>query len=182
MPRQNGPTARGVKPHVVIQPESKVADRLDAQACRHQFDGQRDAIDLPDDCGEQPAVGILERAGTHGLRTLDQQFYRRRRHGFGQIGTLRPGQRERRQPFDVFSLDANRLPAGCENAQAGQGAEQFGDKKRQRVEHVLAVVDQQEHVAVLQALQDGPRRVGGVRRCAERAGHRAHQMGLRDQR
>ncbi len=88
VPRQNGPTARGVKPHVVVQPERKIADRLDAQACRHQFDGQRMPSTCRAICGEQPAVGILERAGTHGLRTLDQQFDRRRRHGFGQVGTL----------------------------------------------------------------------------------------------
>jgi hypothetical protein len=55
---------------------------------------------------------------------------------------------ERLQPPHRLAVDAEWLAAGCQNAKVRAGAEQRGAELRARVEHMLTIIEQQQHVPI----------------------------------
>jgi hypothetical protein len=80
---------------------------------------------------------------------------------------------KRLQPPHHLARDAERLAAGCQNTKMRAGAEQRGAELRARVEHVLTVVEQQQHVALGQV---APHHVS--RRVPRGAANAEHTRGL----
>ena len=62
---------------------------------------------------------------------------------------------QRRHGHDVFALDAERLAARGKDPQPGAALQRVDREVNDGVEHVLAVVEHEQHVAVPDALGDG---------------------------
>ncbi len=81
---------------------------------------------------------------------------------------------ERLQPPHRLAVDAEWLAAGCQNAKVWAGAEQRGAELRARVEHMLTIIEQQQHVPIGQVpLQRISRRV----QCSAANAERARRLG-----
>ena len=139
-----------------------------------ELDGQRYAIEGPANAGDHRklCLGRIERVDA-GADPLDEKLERRvaLRRGCIDLG-------HRRRHFEgadalhPFALNAQRLPAGGQQVHARGGRQQLLGQLRNRVDEVLAVVDDDQHALVAQEGADAADGVRGERRDAERGGKR----------
>ena len=107
-----------------------------------ELDRQRNAVHMAADLFDHRPVLGPER-GTGVARSVDEQV----------DGVRLDGQRRYRH--DVFALDAEGLAARGKDPQPGAAVQRVDREVNDGVEHVLAVVEHEEHVAVPDALGDG---------------------------
>ena len=112
-----------------------------AQACRRQLDRQRQPVETTDDLGDaRPLGGIGVELRIHGARPLHEQI------------DSRPvvGRRERRHHVQLLAGHPQPLAAGRDDRHVRTGDQETIDEIGNRVEDVLAVVEQQQHLGLRQ--------------------------------
>ena len=175
------PRARREQREVVLEPGDDLFGRQELDARRGKLDGQRHPVQPRGDPADRRRVGVRElEGGSHRAGTGHEQLgrfeplQRCRGHGaqFGrqvQAFELREarGIRWRGQSGHgelLLAVDAQRSPAGDEDPQARRAGEHLG-QHRGRVDHLLEVVEDEQHLAVAQRLGDavdhGPVRLVG---------------------
>ena len=175
------PRARGEQREVVLEPRDDLFGRQELDPCGGELDGQRHPVEPRGDPADCRRVCIRElECGSHRAGTGQEQLggfetlERRRRHRAqvgGQVQPLQLGQPRRvgwrRQPGDgelLLAVDAQGGPAGDEDPQARRASEHLG-QHRGRVDHLLEVVEDEQHPAFAQrlgnAVDHGPVRLVG---------------------
>ncbi len=153
VPGQRRAAAAGQQAEPIVQPRRDLVWRQGSDPRCRELDRQRDAVqsqaDLPD------RVGVLLGEGKsreHRAAAVDEEL-----HGIARgqslerlrrSGSARFGQRHRRHGHQALAGHAERLAAGCHDAQVGAAAEELVRDVDDRVEQVLAVVQDQEHAPV----------------------------------
>ena len=157
--RRTAPGGEQAEP--VAAPFGDLPGRQRAEPGGGQFDGERHAVELAADALDGVALAVHEVAGPYGGRPLGEQPY-------GVVCAERP---DRPQPL---TGDAERLPAGGEDAQAGALGEEPVGEHGGGLGHVLAVVQHEQRVARRQSGDEPGHRVGLPARPARHGGHGAH--------
>ena len=109
---------------------------------RGELDGERHAVDRAADAGhafEGGVVGVVRRA-----QPFEEQLAGGCRAGVGALG----GQEQRFERHHELAVDVQRHPARGQHGQLRAVDEQVVDELGDRIEDVLAVVEQQQHPAV----------------------------------
>ena len=113
---------------------------------RGQLDRERHPVEPARDLGDRHEITVVQLdPGVGG----DGPFREQPCGGGGRAVGV-----QWRNRFALLAFDAERLPAGREHPQRGRGVEQSLDQRRGRLEQVLAVVDDQQHVAPGQVVRD----------------------------
>ena len=177
------PRARRQQREVVLEPGEDLFGRQELDPRRGELDGQRHPVQPRGDPADRRRVGVgqLEvRVAPSGARATNswtdfEPLQRCRGHGAQlgrqvqplQLGEARrvgwrgqPGHREL-----LLAGDAQGGPAGDEDPQARRAARAARRSDRRRVDHLLEVVEDEQHLAVAQRLGDavdhGPARLVG---------------------
>ena len=109
---------------------------------RRQLDRQRKPVEAADDLGDgRPLGGIGVEVRHHRARPLDEQLDGR---------SVVVGRRQRRHHVQLLTGHAQPLAAGRDDRHVRTGDEETIDEVGDRVEDVLAVVEQQHHLGVRQ--------------------------------
>ena len=111
-----------------------------------QLDGERHPVEPARDLGDRHEIAVVQLDPWVGG---DGPFREQPCGGGGRAVRV-----QWRYRLALLAFDAERLPAGCEHPQRGRGVEQSLDEGRGRLEQVLAVVDDQQHVAPGQVVRD----------------------------
>ena len=176
------PRARREQREVVLEPGDDLFGRQELDPRRGELDGQRHPVQPRGDPADRRRVGVRQlEGGSHRAGTGHEQLggfeplERCRRHACairpGRFSRSSSGQprrvRWRRQPGHgelLLAVDAQRGPAGDEDPQARRAGEHLG-QHRGRVDHLLEVVEDEQHPAFAQRLGDavdhGPVRLVG---------------------
>jgi hypothetical protein len=125
---------------------------------RRELDGERDALQLAADRGHSGAVVLGEgEVGDDRPGPIEEEL-----DGVVLLERLRPcrdaGYDERRDRVLHLPMDAQRLPAGRQDAHTRARAEQGVGHHGRHVDDVLAVVQHKQHVPRPQVLDRGDRR------------------------
>jgi hypothetical protein len=151
VPRQRGPAAAGEQREPVIQPLGELIRGQRTQPDGRQLDGQRHSVQRPADPGHGGrAVRIELEVRPDGYRPVAQQPDRRVR--------LRPfaaglrGDRQGRDGKQGLAVDAERLPAGGHDLYPRAGGQDPAGQRGRRLDDMLAVVQDQDTVAIGQRL------------------------------
>ncbi len=148
MSRQRRARTVGQQCEALIEPVVQFADRHRAQPRRGQFDGQGHAVEPGADRCDGGGVGSRQvEIGTYELRALDEEA-----HGFVLRDDLlcrcrsrfRHGQR--RHAIREFSRHPQALAAGREDDNVRTPPEDLVEQSYAAFEHVLCVVDHQQHL------------------------------------
>ncbi|SNS53512.1 hypothetical protein SAMN05443665_1005233 [Actinomadura meyerae] len=206
LPRRAAVPPARKQPEPVVQPRREVPHPQPADAGRRQLQGERQAVQPPADRRDPGrGAGVEREPGRRGQRARDEQPDGR---GLQQRlrGVLRAGQPERRDDLQPLPGHAQRLPGRREDPQARRVREQPRGQLRDRVEQVLAVVQDEQCPPPAQRVGERPlrglvaqaqhagdlpghvarpghiARPGRVARCGDRAGrsqlHRPHAVGV----
>ena len=136
-----------------------------------ELDGQGHAIELPADLDDDVVVASGVETWRDRARSIDEQPCRLVRD------------REGIDPPNVFSGDGQRLPSGRQERDTGTAREHGRRETRRRVEHVLAVVQDDHRRPRLEMLEDNVTLVATVGGHAERFGDdRRHGLAIRNRR
>ena len=146
--RERGAPPLREQAEAVIEVFGKAAQPEDTDATGRQFDGERNAVEPAADVDDQRRVGVahlkpvVARPGA-----LDEELHRRVSHC---LGRREPGggrrQVERTETEYPFARRAKRLPAGREHMHASGAAEDAFGQTRRGFDHVLAIVEDDQHV------------------------------------
>ena len=160
--RHRGSAPAREQPEAVVDPGGDRGHRQDAQPRRRQFDRQRQAVQPADDLdhgSDGRAVDDEARAGRG--RPLGEELDGRRGHCLRRRRVDRR-QAERRHGTEGLTGDVERLPARGEDPDPRASRQQIVDQLRRRRDHVLAVVDDEEHVRLGEGGEQASGRVGVV--------------------
>ena len=127
----------------LVQAGGDLLDVERAQARRRQFDRQRKPVETTDDLGDRsPARRGRGRTAGHGTCSLDEQVEppARRQSDVGSGGTTYTCSPDTRSRSRLVAIDRH----------VGTADEETIDQVGDRVEDVLAVVEQQHHLGVRQ--------------------------------
>ena len=161
MPRQGRATALPEQLEAAIEESGRSLQAVGADAARGELEGQRDAVDLAADVGDGPCFGVAEhRAVTAGRDALDEELG-------GRIVEQLPGadgqpfrrRIERAQRIDVLALGAQRFAAGRQDADLRRFPDDGLRQRRQQVDDMLAAVEDQQHLAIVEMVDDAGREV-----------------------
>ena len=141
---QRGSGATGEEGEALIEPALQLGERHESQAGGSQFEGEGDSVettaDMPHGMGSR---GIPSERGPALGGALDEELHRLTvANCISVVVIIRRG--EGGDPEDVFSWDAQRLPAGRQHRQAGTCLEELLGQPRYGMDQVLAIVQKQE--------------------------------------
>ena len=141
-------------------------------AGRRELDRERHAVEAAHDVLHREPDAVIEPDRCiGGERTVGEQEHRRRR---GAVDV------EWRHRQAVLALQCERLAARREDAHARRGTEQRVHQPGDPVEHVLAVVEQQQHRAVAEVVDDpGLGVLVRIHRELDAAHERGDDLGIR---
>ena len=151
LPRECRACAACEEPEAFIEPRCERVDAKRRGACGRHFDRERDAVEPPADRRDDAGGSMVEvkmRVGS--LRTLDEQTDGGRFEQFCLRYAL-AGNRQRRDAQHLFAGDAERFLRRRQHPQPRCGGKQGIDHRRGRIDHMLAVVDDQQHGLVAHA-------------------------------
>ncbi len=137
------------QPEPVIEPCRKPLNSQSCSAGRGQFDGQRNAVEPPADCGHRSNARVGRQLRIDRARSRQEQP-----HGAGlqqlfPIHDLFRRHVERRNLIERLTLGTQRFTAGGKYTGGLAGPQDRFRHVRCRVDHVLAVVeDEQEPLRV----------------------------------
>ncbi len=170
MPRHRRPPAAHQQAEAVIQHGREAGDAEGIEPPRRQLDRQRHAIEPAADLGDDRRIRIAELEATEaGRGPLDEQLDRRIGQRLGRrqpCGSRR--QRQRRQALHPLALDPQRLPAGGQDMQPRRALERGLGQFGRRFDHMLAAIEHEQHLLVLEATDQAGERTVGANRQAER--------------
>ncbi|HLW12350.1 MAG TPA: hypothetical protein VKU81_06600 [Casimicrobiaceae bacterium] len=180
LPRERCAVAARQQPETVIQAGGNGLDSDRAHASSGEFDRQRNAIQSVADLRDVRGVvlGQVKRR-LRGHRSLDEKPCGVRLGDFRKRGfALRIGNDERRQRIRRLAANVQPLAAGRQELHARQRLQQFRCQFRAGVDQMLAVVEDEQQLAV--SAMPGQRLRHGAARFLldpERRGHRLrHQF------
>jgi hypothetical protein len=154
VPLVGDPAGAGEQAEAVVEPFGDLAGGQGAGPCRGQLDRQRHAVQAPAQLGhggDRRPVGGPVRVGRG--RPLQEQRHGRRGHDGLEIG-VGLGDRQRRHLVHGLLRQPQRLAAGGQHLDRRTRGEQPLDERGDGVQHVLAVVEQEQQRAGRQQLQD----------------------------
>src|SRR5882757_7507002 len=162
------PENAGLQIERFCHPAFDALERMSAQLGSCNLDGERNAIEI---CTNPLDDGKLIRCWLKPSISQSGPFYEQT----NCRGMPRPIMRagiQRGDLVDGLALYPKRAPAGIDQEQLATGRTEFGDCIRNRIEHVLTVVHEQDRTSVVQTFEDLDSWLG--------AGHGQNQQGLSD--
>ena len=167
MPGQGGPAAAGEQREPVVEALGQLGRGQRAQPRDRQLDRQRHAVERPADLRHRPGVARVElEVGQHRGGAVGEQPHGRKRSPGRTADGPSPGGlgggrgRERRDHVQALAADPQRLPAGRQHPDAGAVGQQPGREDGGGLDHVLAVVEDQQRVPFRQGRAEPVNRVG----------------------
>ena len=141
--------------------QSAQAEHVDADC--GELDRQGQPVEAKADISDDRRIGIGETEPVEARpRPLDKQLHR------GKSQRLLGGQRarcgrcrDRLEPVDPLAFGAQCLPAGGENVNVRGTSKDGFRQRRNRIDHVLAVVEHEQQSLVLQERRQAGNRTGG---------------------
>ena len=154
MPGRRAVPVAGQQPEPGLEPVGQVGQRQRPQPDGGQFDRERDPVQPPAQADHVRPVGGRdgETGHDHG-RALREELHR-----VAVVAGI--VDRQRVHLADMLPWHVERLPAGREQGHARRLAEHALGERRARVDEVLAGVEDEQHLAVAQVVQDS-RALGG---------------------
>ena len=164
MAGQSGPAPPGQQPEPLIKPGADLRYRQRAQPRRGELDGQRDPVQAHADRRHRRGIGIIKGEALPVHRgVLGEQLHRLESGQPRGVGETGGRDSQRRNPEDMLPADAQRLPAGDQQARPRAGPYHGVGQLRGRAKHVLGVVEDDQQVPVAdrvdQGIQHGPSRL-----------------------
>src|SRR5215831_2369967 len=141
---------------------------MPAQLGSRNLDGERNAIEIR---ANSLNDGKLIRSWLKPSIRQSGPFYEQT-NGSGLPATIMRTGFQRGDRVDGLALHSKRAPAGIDQKKVTAGRAEFGDRIRNGIEHVLAIVHQQDRPSAVQTFEHLEAWLG--------AGHRQYQQGLRD--
>ena len=181
LPGRGRAPAAGEQLEAILQAGDQLVHRELARGSGRELDGQRDAVELGHHRRRGPGRALVQREPRlHQLHALDEQL-----HGLAR-GELddrveRVGRRhaQRGQAPDGLALDPQRLSARGQDRHVRAGPCDALDQLGGSVDHVLAVVEEQERLLHPQRREDGvDERLALLLRDGQRVGQRPHHARL----
>ena len=163
---------------VELVPQAVQAEVADAPG--RQLQRQRNAVQAAADLGGHRQVGVAQHETIiDGCAALAKQL-QRRVIAQGRIGRRAQGRQfQRRQTLQLLARDAQRLAAGSQQLQRGRALEQGIGQGGGGHDHMFAIVQHDQHLALAQMGQQAGHRVMRRHGHAKRRGQRQrHQMPL----
>jgi hypothetical protein len=182
MPRQgSAPAARQKpKPLAEVSRQLPYAEYVDAR--RSQFESQRHTVEPAANLQNCWHAGVVEREALRSCRgALVEQLNGRIRQRLGsrQVDRVRR-KRQGGQAVQPFSLGAQRLSAGDQDADLRRHLQDCLDQRRYCANDVLAIVEHEQHLLVAQPSGQPRYRVGARQRDPQHGPEGArHQLGIR---
>ncbi|MGY4282488.1 hypothetical protein ACVWXO_001708 [Bradyrhizobium sp. LM2.7] len=181
LPRRRGTLTLPEQVEAFIQQRRGLLQAIGFDPAGGELDRQGHAVELAADTSGDGGIGIVERdLRAAGSRAFEKQFQR----GIG----LRDGGRQsgaigwngkRRQSIDLLALDAQSFPAGGQDMNLRRGPKYLCSQRRGRRDDVLAIVQDQQQLLVMQMRKQGGHRIVGLRRQAEHQQDRGdHEIGI----
>ena len=160
MPGQRGPAAAGQQAEPVVEPAGELIDGHGAQPGRGQLDRQRQPVQCPADARHRrERAGVDREILAHRAGPVAQQLNGWRGLDLARAGVpVRQGQR-----LDLpqrFAGDAERLPARRQDPQPLALPEHPVGERRGRLDHVLAVVQDQQRLPLADRSDEPTGQVG----------------------
>ena len=155
VPRQGGLAAAGEQSKAITQPRSNLLDGEDLHPHGGQFERQRYAVQAAADLGDALRVGCIDAE----LRIDPPGAIHEQPHGLGGRDRLVIGRRRRRhgerpQRDHLLPGNAQALAAGHDEPQFGARRQQCLCDLRRGPDHVLAVVEHDQHAPLADMLRD----------------------------
>src|SRR5690606_13014632 len=121
------------------------------------FDRQRDAVDTATYFGNERCVFVSElEAGITCQSAIDEELDRRKGQSLaGFQADMWRGKLQRVQPVRMLTFHAHRLATGCEDVRLGCSAEHRLCRRRGGIDHMLAVVEDDQCTPCLQITHQG---------------------------
>ncbi len=145
MTGQRRAAARREQPEAVVQAGGHPSDTERSNAGRGELDRERDPVEAPANGRRRRRDGAL--GNVSGLRGMcprrEEPDGAVREHIFNVLVVF-CWHTERRDPIDVLTGDSQGLAAGCEKRDAGVGAQQYLRHAGRGVNHMLAVIDDEQ--------------------------------------
>lgn len=150
---RRGARSRGEQPEAVVQPLQQLLNGEGAQPDGGELDREGQPVEAAADLQHDRQVRLGHREiRAYGGDPLGEEPDRVRLRGARQRPG--PGDRQRGELQGLLARDAERLPAGGEDPQAGKGAQQPVCEHGAILEEVLAVVEHDEHPPIRQVLDE----------------------------
>ncbi len=162
----------------MVEPLQQRGRLEDAHARRGQLERERQAVEAAADRGDRRGIRCGEReAGLHLLGALDEECDRRALPQRLQRRRVLRRQLERRQTELRLRADLERRAARRDHLQRGAARDERGDVSR-GIEHLLEIVEHQEHAAIADDRAERVERRTAVRLGdVERDGDRRQHLG-----
>lgn len=174
VPSRTDTPGRGEQREPLIEPVGQLTHRQRSQPDGRKLDGQRHALHRLAHTAH--IVGVVRRDGEPGHHRGPALHEQPHRVGVAKISPV-GGYTERRHRQHPFTFDSERLPAGGQQHQLRAADDQRVRQSRARGQKVLAVVQDQQHPAAPQLLdQQVDWRTRGLVTQAQAGGDRADQQ------
>ena len=150
--RQRGPASPGEESQAVAESRGDRVERHRAHARGGELDRQGDAVEVPADLDDGRRVRVAHaKRRQHRRGALDEEPHRGKRDRLLAITRLAGVRdRHRRHRVDGFARNPHRFAARREDGHPWRVAQQPLRQPRAGLEHVLAVVEDQQHGPVAQ--------------------------------
>ena len=174
LPRRRGARPKPQQGQPLVKKRGGLLQPVSLDASGSQLDRERHAVELSADRDHDCRFRIAKvQASAACQRALDEQLGRgerpSRRRGEPRI-VWRTG--ERIQPVDVLTLDPKSLAAGRQDVDLRRRHEDFRRQRRDRLNQMLASVEDQKHSLVAQIGDQAGRRVVALNRQPQHGGDR----------
>ena len=171
--------ALGEQAEAIIEVVGEAAQPEEVDAAGRELDGERDAVEPAADVDHQRGIGIvhLEPAVAPEARSTKSCTAGNRIASSAVRPVGRRRQVERTEAIDPLAGRAQRLPAGGEHMHAAGATDDALGQRRCRLDHVLAIIEDDQHVPAGEGGSQAGDRVLRRDREAERRGE-----GARDRR
>ena len=147
MTGQRRAAAAREQPEAVVQAGGHAIDTERDDARRGELDRERDPVEVPANGGRRRRDAALGNVPwLRGMCPRHEEPDRAVPEDVFRVLVVFRWHIERRDPVDVLAGDSQRLAAGCEQRDAGAGAQQSLRHAGRRLDHMLAVVDDQQEL------------------------------------
>ena len=181
LPRRRGALTLPEQIETFVKQRCGLLQAIGLDPAGRELDRERHAVELAADARGDRGIGIVERdLGAASLCAFEEELECRigpgdRGRQFGIIGR----NAKRRQPVDLLALDAQRLSARGQDMDLRRGLKNLRCEWCCRRDHMLAIVQHQQHSLVVQMREQGRHRIVGLGRQSEHQQQRGdHEIGI----
>jgi hypothetical protein len=156
----------------LVQHRRQLLETQHRHSRRRQLDRERNSVEAPADFGDCGRIVVGQRETFFNRRgALDEEQNRGAFHrvaGAQGLQWILLGNVERLQPVHLLAGHLERLTARCKHADLGADAQQRGDRATGRLGKMLAIVEEEQHVLVLEHVHETFERIAGLERDPQR--------------